>query len=67
MKTDRTLIILLSKRKNSSVPLCSQFSKESRWEMMQCRGSIQFQASVEKSEARKSDISPRRPMTEMVS
>jgi len=66
MKTDHTLIFLLSKRKKSSVLLCSQFSKESRWEVMQWTGSIQLQTSVEKSEARKSNLSPRWPMTEMV-
>jgi len=66
VKTDHALIFLLSKRKNSSVPVCSQFSKESRWGMMQCRGGIQLRTSVEKSEARNSDVNPRRPMTEMV-
>jgi len=37
------------------VPVCSQFSKESRWEMMQWSCNIQLQTSVEKSEERKTD------------
>jgi len=66
MKTDHSLLFLLSKRKNSSVPVCSQFSKESRWEMMQWSCNIQLQTTLEKSEARNSDVNPRWPMTEMV-
>ena len=48
------------------MPVCSQFSKESRREMVQRSCNIQLQTSVEKSDARKSDVSPRWPMSEMV-
>ena len=48
------------------MPVCSQFSKESRREMVQRSCNIQLQTSVEKSDARKNDVSPRRPMSEMV-
>ena len=33
---------LLANRKNASVPVCSQFSKESRWEMGQWSCNIQL-------------------------
>ena len=56
----------LTNRKKTSVPVCSQFSKESRREMVQRSCNIQLQTSVEKSDARKSDVSPRWPMSEMV-
>ena len=56
----------LTNRKKSSVPVCSQFSKESRRETVQRSCNIQLQTSVEKCDARKSDVSPRWPMSEMV-
>ncbi|KAK4806040.1 hypothetical protein QYF61_007017 [Mycteria americana] len=49
-----------------SVPVCSQFSKESRRELVQRSCTIQLQPSVEKSDVRKSDASPRWLMRELL-
>ena len=48
------------------MPVCSQFSKESRQEMVQRSCNIQLQTSVEKSDVRTSDARPRGPIREMV-
>ena len=37
------------------MPVCSQLSMESRWEMVQWSCNIQLQRSVEKSDAKSSD------------
>jgi len=50
-------------RKNPSV--CSQVSKESRWELVQRGCNIQLQTSVQMSGVRESDASTRWPMREM--
>ena len=47
---------LLANRKNPSVPVCSQLSKEIRWEMVQRSCNIELQTSLEKSDVRKSDV-----------
>lgn len=60
------LSFVLPNRKNSLGPVCSPFSKESRWEMVQRSCNIQLQRWVEKADARTSDVSPSWPMTEMV-
>ena len=57
---------LLAKRKNPSVPVGSEFSKEHRWKMVQRSCNIQLQTSVESSDARKSEVSPRGLMRKMV-
>ena len=46
-------------KRKLSVPVCSQFSKESRRVLVLSSCSIQLQPSVEKSDVRKSDASPR--------
>ena len=60
------LYFLFKKRKYPSVPVCSQFSKESRWELVQRSWNRQLQSSVEKADVRKTDASPRVLMREMV-
>ena len=60
------LFCLFTKRKYPSVPVCSQFSKESRWERVQRSCNRQLQSSLEKADVRKRDASPRLLMREMV-
>ena len=55
---------LLTMKSNPAVPVCSQVSKESRWELVQRSCYLQLQPSVVKCDV--SAASPRRPMLEMV-
>ena len=55
---------LLTMKRNAAVPVCSQVSKESRWELVQRSCYLQLQPSVVKCDV--SAASPRRPMLEMV-
>ena len=57
---------LLENSRNPSAPVCSQFSKESRWGVVQWSCHLQLQRSVENSDVRKRDVNPSWPMTEMV-
>ena len=52
-------------KRNLPVPVCSRFSKESRWELVRRSCTIQVQTSAEKSDVRKRDASPRWPMREL--
>ena len=56
----------LANSKAPAVPVCSQLSMERRWEMVQWSCNIQLQRSVEKSDAKSSDTSPRWPMRETI-
>ena len=55
---------LVAMKRRPAVPVCSQVSKESRWELVQRSCYLQLQPSVVKCDV--SEASPRRPMLEMV-
>jgi len=58
------LFCLFKKGKYPSVPVCSQFPKESRWEQVQRSCNRQLQSSLEKADVRKRDASPKWPQGE---
>lgn len=60
------LICVFKTKKNLFVPVCSQFSNESSWKLVERGFNIHLQTSVEKSDVRKSDVSSRCAMTERV-
>lgn len=53
---------LLAMKRYPAVPVCSQVSKEGRWELVQRSCYLQLQ-TLDKSDV--SDASPRSPMSEM--
>ncbi len=66
IKLYHPLLLFVCNEGNPAVPVCSQVSQESRWELVQRSCHLQLQTWVEKSDVRKSDASPRRSMRGMV-